>query len=75
MSDDALPEGAGALILAGGFPEVFGGELAANEALRGEIAAFARSGGRCSPSAAACCTSPRSSTGRRCAARCRCARP
>jgi cobyrinic acid a,c-diamide synthase len=44
MSDDALPEGAGALILAGGFPEVYGGELAANESLRGEVAAFARSG-------------------------------
>ena len=44
ISDDALPEGAGALILAGGFPEVYGGELAANESLRGEVAAFARSG-------------------------------
>ena len=44
MSDDALPEGAGALILAGGFPEVYGGELAANESLRAEIGAFARSG-------------------------------
>jgi cobyrinic acid a,c-diamide synthase len=44
MSDDALPEGAGALILAGGFPEVYGGELAANESLRAEVAAFAHSG-------------------------------
>jgi cobyrinic acid a,c-diamide synthase len=44
MSDDALPEGAGALILAGGFPEVYGRELAANESLRAEVAAFARSG-------------------------------
>jgi cobyrinic acid a,c-diamide synthase len=44
MNDDALPEGAGALILAGGFPEVYGGELAANESLRAEVAAFARSG-------------------------------
>jgi cobyrinic acid a,c-diamide synthase len=44
ISDDALPGGAGALVLAGGFPEVFGAELAANEALRSEVAAFARSG-------------------------------
>jgi cobyrinic acid a,c-diamide synthase len=44
ISERALPGGAGALILAGGFPEVFGGELAANEPLRAEIAAFARSG-------------------------------
>jgi cobyrinic acid a,c-diamide synthase len=44
VADDALPEGAGALILAGGFPEVYGGELAANEPLRAEVAAFARSG-------------------------------
>ncbi|HET6172722.1 MAG TPA: cobyrinate a,c-diamide synthase [Gaiellales bacterium] len=44
MSDDRLPEGAGALILAGGFPEVYGGELAANASLRDEVAAFARTG-------------------------------
>ncbi|MDP9258979.1 MAG: cobyrinate a,c-diamide synthase [Actinomycetota bacterium] len=44
ISDEALPGGAGALVLAGGFPEVFGGELAANEPLRSEVAAFARSG-------------------------------
>ena len=44
IDDDALPEGAGALILAGGFPEVYGGELAANASLRAEIGAFARSG-------------------------------
>jgi cobyrinic acid a,c-diamide synthase len=36
-----LPEDAGGLILAGGFPEVFGAELAANAALRTEVAAFA----------------------------------
>jgi cobyrinic acid a,c-diamide synthase len=44
ISDDALPDGAGALVLAGGFPEVFGAELAANDGLRSEVAAFARSG-------------------------------
>src|SRR4029077_6453517 len=44
ISDEALPDGAGALILAGGFPEVYGGDLAANESLRAEIGRFARSG-------------------------------
>lgn len=44
MTDTALPEGAGALILAGGFPEVFGAELSANAPLREEVAAFARAG-------------------------------
>ncbi len=42
--DTALPEGAGALILAGGFPEIFGAELSANAPLREQIAAFARAG-------------------------------
>ena len=44
MSDEALPEDAGALILAGGFPEVFVGDLEANDRLRAEITAFVRTG-------------------------------
>lgn len=44
LKDERLPEGADALLLAGGFPEVFGAELASNSSLRAEIAAFAGSG-------------------------------
>ncbi|MGH2949607.1 MAG: cobyrinate a,c-diamide synthase, partial [Solirubrobacteraceae bacterium] len=44
LTDERLPDGAGALVLAGGFPEVFGSELEANEPLRAAVAAFARSG-------------------------------
>lgn len=44
LADETLPARAGALLLAGGFPEVFGEELSANWALRAEIAAFARAG-------------------------------
>ena len=40
LADEALPEDAGALILAGGFPEVFGEELEANARLRAAIGAF-----------------------------------
>jgi cobyrinic acid a,c-diamide synthase len=39
LTDEALPD-AQALILAGGFPEVFGAELSANERLRAQVAAF-----------------------------------
>jgi cobyrinic acid a,c-diamide synthase len=44
LSDEALPADAGALLLAGGFPEVYGAELEANGSLRTEVAAFAASG-------------------------------
>ena len=44
LADEALPADTGALVLAGGFPEVFGEQLAANGPLRAEVAAFAASG-------------------------------
>jgi len=44
LADEELPDGAGALLLAGGFPEVFGAELEANERMRAAIEAFARAG-------------------------------
>jgi cobyrinic acid a,c-diamide synthase len=44
LVDEALPPDAGALVLAGGFPEVYGAELEANAPLRAQVAAFAASG-------------------------------
>ncbi len=44
LTDEALPPDAGALLLAGGFPEVFGPELEANTPLRAAVAAFAAAG-------------------------------
>jgi cobyrinic acid a,c-diamide synthase len=44
LSDEALPADADALLLAGGFPEVYGAELEANARLRAQVAAFAASG-------------------------------
>jgi cobyrinic acid a,c-diamide synthase len=66
LADEQLPEGADAMILAGGFPEVFGAELSANTRLRAEVAAF---GGPIL--AAGSCSSARRSTSTRCAASCR----
>jgi len=42
LADEELPPRTGAVLLAGGFPEVYGAELAANAALRAELAQFAR---------------------------------
>ncbi|HEX4106939.1 MAG TPA: cobyrinate a,c-diamide synthase [Solirubrobacteraceae bacterium] len=44
LRDEALPPGTDALVLAGGFPEVYGEELSANEPLRARVAAFAAAG-------------------------------
>jgi cobyrinic acid a,c-diamide synthase len=51
LRDEALPPGAGALVLGGGFPEVHAGELSANERLRADVARLAESG---APVAAEC---------------------
>jgi cobyrinic acid a,c-diamide synthase len=44
LHDEALPPECGALILAGGFPEVFGPQLAANAPLRAQVAGFVAAG-------------------------------
>jgi len=44
LRDEQLPTDTSALLLAGGFPEVFGAELAANTPLRAQVRAFAASG-------------------------------
>lgn len=51
LRDERLPEGAGALVIGGGFPEVYAPELSANERLRKEVGELARSG---APVAAEC---------------------
>lgn len=48
---EKLPAGTAALVVGGGFPEVYAAELAANESLRTEVAALAASG---APIAAEC---------------------
>ncbi|MEV4891048.1 cobyrinate a,c-diamide synthase [Nonomuraea sp. NPDC055795] len=40
LHDEKLPDGTGAVIIGGGFPEVYAAELAANEPLRALVAAF-----------------------------------
>ncbi|MEW2251876.1 cobyrinate a,c-diamide synthase [Streptomyces sp. NPDC058733] len=51
LRDEQLPEGTAGLVVGGGFPEVYAGELAANEPLRKAIAELALSG---APVAAEC---------------------
>jgi cobyrinic acid a,c-diamide synthase len=51
LRDEALPEGTAGLVIGGGFPEVYGAELSANESLRADVAALAARGG---PVAAEC---------------------
>ncbi|MGW7430571.1 cobyrinate a,c-diamide synthase [Streptomyces sp. NPDC054861] len=51
LRDEALPEGASGLVIGGGFPEMYGAELSANEPLRAAVAELARSG---APVAAEC---------------------
>ncbi len=51
LRDESLPEGTRGLVIGGGFPEVYGPELSANEPLRKTVAELAASG---APVAAEC---------------------
>ncbi|MGW1859089.1 cobyrinate a,c-diamide synthase [Streptomyces collinus] len=51
LHDERLPDGTAGLVVGGGFPEVYAGELSANEPLRKEIAELALGG---APVAAEC---------------------
>ncbi|MGN5636256.1 cobyrinate a,c-diamide synthase [Streptomyces sp. AC154] len=51
LRDESLPEGTRGLVIGGGFPEVYGPELSANEPLRKAVAELAASG---APLAAEC---------------------
>ncbi|MCQ9134694.1 MULTISPECIES: cobyrinate a,c-diamide synthase [Streptomyces] len=51
LRDEGLPEGASALVIGGGFPEVYAAELSANEPLRKAVAELAGAG---APVAAEC---------------------
>ncbi|MBB2944076.1 cobyrinic acid a,c-diamide synthase [Actinoplanes lutulentus] len=45
LRDEALPPGTRALVIGGGFPEVYASELSANAPLRASVAALAAAGG------------------------------
>ncbi|MFJ8633186.1 cobyrinate a,c-diamide synthase [Streptomyces sp. NPDC093568] len=51
VRDEQLPDGTRGLVIGGGFPEVYGAELSANEPLRKAVAALAEAG---APVAAEC---------------------
>ncbi|MYS09227.1 cobyrinic acid a,c-diamide synthase, partial [Streptomyces sp. SID6041] len=51
LRDEELPEGTSGLVIGGGFPEMYGAELSANEPLRKAVAALAATG---APVAAEC---------------------
>lgn len=51
LRDERLPDGTRGLVVGGGFPEMYAGELSANEPLREAVAAFAERG---APVAAEC---------------------
>ncbi|WP_127503428.1 cobyrinate a,c-diamide synthase [Actinoplanes solisilvae] len=51
LRDETLPDGVRALVVGGGFPEVYASELSANEPLRRSVSALAAAGG---PIAAEC---------------------
>ncbi|MFF5141206.1 cobyrinate a,c-diamide synthase [Streptomyces sp. NPDC013157] len=51
LRDERLPDGTDGLVIGGGFPEVYGAELSANEVLRKDVAALAERG---APVAAEC---------------------
>ncbi|WP_338497259.1 cobyrinate a,c-diamide synthase [Streptomyces sp. SJL17-4] len=51
LRDESLPEGTRGLVIGGGFPEMYGEQLSANEPLRKAVAALAASG---APIAAEC---------------------
>ncbi|MFE5047417.1 cobyrinate a,c-diamide synthase [Streptomyces sp. NPDC056637] len=44
LRDEQLPDGTGALVIGGGFPEIYASELSANEPLRKAVGELARSG-------------------------------